>query len=77
MVAVPNIRERGPLLWTTGLGTGKPEPAGVSDLPGLLGSARRNVGRGASDIALFETGRVFLPSEDLPPARNRRRWTEC
>ncbi|MFD8675882.1 phenylalanine--tRNA ligase subunit beta [Streptomyces seoulensis] len=32
-------------------------------LPGLLGALRRNVGRGAHDLALFETGLVFLPRE--------------
>jgi len=30
-------------------------------LPGLLAAARRNVGRGFADLALFETGRVFRP----------------
>jgi phenylalanyl-tRNA synthetase beta chain len=28
-------------------------------LPGLLGSLRRNVGRGATDVALFEAGAVY------------------
>jgi len=36
-------------------------------LPGLLAAARRNLGRGATDLALFETGRVFLPRADSPP----------
>jgi phenylalanyl-tRNA synthetase beta chain len=40
----------------------------TSLLPGLLGTARRNVGRGMPDLALFETGRVFLPAEGAPPA---------
>ncbi|MFJ2745930.1 phenylalanine--tRNA ligase subunit beta [Streptomyces sp. NPDC087440] len=31
-------------------------------LPGLLGALRRNDGRGSHDLALFETGLVFLPS---------------
>ncbi|MFD7922780.1 phenylalanine--tRNA ligase subunit beta [Streptomyces sp. NPDC059740] len=31
-------------------------------LPGLLATLRRNVGRGATDLALYETGLVFLPS---------------
>ena len=31
-------------------------------LPGLLAAARRNLGRGASDLALFELGSVFLGS---------------
>ncbi|MFD3655469.1 phenylalanine--tRNA ligase subunit beta [Streptomyces sp. NPDC058620] len=30
-------------------------------LPGLLGAMRRNDGRGSHDLALFETGLVFLP----------------
>jgi phenylalanyl-tRNA synthetase beta chain len=30
-------------------------------LPGLLAAARRNVGRGQTDLALFEVGRVFRP----------------
>ncbi|MEU6173483.1 phenylalanine--tRNA ligase subunit beta [Streptantibioticus parmotrematis] len=38
-------------------------------LPGLLATLRRNEGRGAHDLALFETGLVFLPTGDepLPP----------
>ncbi|MFF7968764.1 phenylalanine--tRNA ligase subunit beta [Streptomyces sp. NPDC007903] len=32
-------------------------------LPGLLGALRRNDGRGSHDLALFETGLVFLPRE--------------
>ncbi|WP_037606544.1 phenylalanine--tRNA ligase subunit beta [Streptacidiphilus rugosus] len=28
-------------------------------LPGLLGALRRNIGRGSTDVALFELGRVF------------------
>jgi phenylalanyl-tRNA synthetase beta chain len=32
-------------------------------LPGLLHTLARNVGRGHSDTALFETGMVFLPDE--------------
>ena len=31
-------------------------------LPTLLGALRRNVGRGNRDLALFEIGRVFVPS---------------
>ncbi len=31
-------------------------------LPGLLAALRRNDGRGSHDLALFETGLVFLPS---------------
>lgn len=38
------------------------EPAlRTSLLPGLLGALRRNDGRGTHDLALFETGLVFLP----------------
>jgi phenylalanyl-tRNA synthetase beta chain len=37
-------------------------------LPGLLATARRNVGRGMPDLALFESGRVFRPAADAPPA---------
>ncbi|WP_112466498.1 phenylalanine--tRNA ligase subunit beta [Streptomyces triticisoli] len=33
-------------------------------LPGLLGALRRNDGRGSHDLALFETGLVFYPSEE-------------
>ncbi|MGW2724226.1 phenylalanine--tRNA ligase subunit beta [Streptomyces sp. NPDC001492] len=40
------------------------EPAlRTSLLPGLLGALRRNNGRGSHDLALFETGLVFLPRE--------------
>ncbi|WP_030606634.1 phenylalanine--tRNA ligase subunit beta [Streptomyces fulvoviolaceus] len=40
------------------------EPAlRTSLLPGLLGALRRNDGRGSHDLALFETGLVFLPRE--------------
>ncbi|GAA1907274.1 phenylalanine--tRNA ligase subunit beta [Streptantibioticus ferralitis] len=35
-------------------------------LPGLLGTLRRNHGRGAQDLALFETGLVFQPTGDEP-----------
>ncbi|WP_103489537.1 phenylalanine--tRNA ligase subunit beta, partial [Streptomyces sp. SM5] len=37
-------------------------------LPGLLGALRRNDGRGSHDLALFETGLVFLPRA-LDPGR--------
>ncbi|RZS89348.1 phenylalanyl-tRNA synthetase beta subunit [Motilibacter rhizosphaerae] len=38
-------------------------------LPGLLAALRRNLGRGQTDVALYETGLVFLaPEEGLPPA---------
>jgi phenylalanyl-tRNA synthetase beta chain len=35
-------------------------------LPGLLTALRRNVGRGGQDLALFETGLVFRPSDERP-----------
>ena len=39
-------------------------------LPGLLATLRRNHGRGAHDLALFETGLVFRPSgEAVAPPR--------
>ncbi|CAN5766723.1 phenylalanine--tRNA ligase subunit beta [soil metagenome] len=37
-------------------------------LPGLLGTVRRNVNRQNADLALFETGHVFLPSSAGRPA---------
>ncbi|MGW1023418.1 phenylalanine--tRNA ligase subunit beta [Streptomyces sp. NPDC002577] len=41
------------------------EPAlRTSLLPGLLAALRRNDGRGAHDLALFETGLVFHPREE-------------
>ncbi|MFF7451380.1 MULTISPECIES: phenylalanine--tRNA ligase subunit beta [unclassified Streptomyces] len=41
------------------------EPAlRTSLLPGLLGALRRNDGRGSHDLALFETGLVFVPREE-------------
>jgi len=41
------------------------EPAlRTSLLPGLLGALRRNDGRGSHELALFETGLVFLPREE-------------
>lgn len=38
-------------------------------LPGLLAALHRNVGRGNTDLALFETGLVFRPKDELsvPP----------
>ncbi|MFD8914390.1 phenylalanine--tRNA ligase subunit beta [Streptomyces sp. NPDC059575] len=45
-------------------------------LPGLLGALRRNDGRGTHDLALFETGLVFLPRAEraaaVHPAADRR-----
>ncbi|WP_435209295.1 phenylalanine--tRNA ligase subunit beta [Streptomyces sp. bgisy034] len=41
------------------------EPAlRTSLLPGLLGALRRNDGRGSHELALFETGLIFLPNEE-------------
>ncbi|TCO45797.1 phenylalanyl-tRNA synthetase beta subunit [Kribbella antiqua] len=37
-------------------------------LPTLLRTAERNVGRGASDLAIFQTGLVFLPKPESKPA---------
>ncbi|MET7693786.1 phenylalanine--tRNA ligase subunit beta [Streptomyces sp. NPDC005483] len=46
------------------------EPAlRTSLLPGLLGALRRNDGRGSHDLALFETGLVFLPRSEQRVAR--------
>ncbi|MCC8339218.1 phenylalanine--tRNA ligase subunit beta [Streptomyces sp. R1] len=39
-------------------------------LPGLLGALRRNDGRGAHDLALFETGLVFHPRDEQRIAAN-------
>ncbi len=45
-------------------------------LPGLLATLRRNVGRGNTDLAIFETGLVFLPKAETAvaprPAVDRR-----
>ncbi|MGH8776590.1 MAG: phenylalanine--tRNA ligase subunit beta [Jiangellaceae bacterium] len=40
-------------------------------LPGLLAALRRNVGRGATDVALFESGLVFRPGPDPLPVPPR------
>ncbi|GAA5228877.1 phenylalanine--tRNA ligase subunit beta [Paeniglutamicibacter antarcticus] len=40
----------------------------TSILPGLLGIARRNHGRGFRDLALYEAGQVFLPGDTLGTA---------
>lgn len=37
----------------------------ASLIPGLLGVAHRNVSRGFTSLALFETGLVFVPGENL------------
>jgi phenylalanyl-tRNA synthetase beta chain len=37
-------------------------------LPTLLRTAERNVGRGATDLAIFQTSLVFLPRPDAKPA---------
>ena len=38
----------------------------TSVLPGLLRTLRRNVGRGNRDVALYESGLVYLPREGAP-----------
>ncbi len=43
----------------------------TSLLPGLLATLVRNVGRGTSDLALFESGLVYLPGEGAPQAAPR------
>lgn len=40
----------------------------TSLLPGLLGALRRNIGRGNTDLAIFEMGTVFLPKPELSVA---------
>jgi len=40
----------------------------TSLLPGLLDTLARNVSRGMRDVALFETGLVYLPRPDAAPA---------
>ena len=40
----------------------------VSLIPGLLGVAHRNVSRGFTSLALFETGLVFVPADSLGTA---------
>jgi len=37
-------------------------------LPGLLATLRRNVGRGTPDVAVFESGAVYLPRPGAPAA---------
>jgi phenylalanyl-tRNA synthetase beta chain len=50
-------------------------------LPGLLGALRRNIGRGAGDVALFEQGLVFRPAPgprpEVPDPPVDRRPTEA
>lgn len=43
-------------------------------LPGLLGALRRNDGRGSHDLALFETGLVFLPQAPGLAGAGRPHW---
>ncbi|MBD4599175.1 phenylalanine--tRNA ligase subunit beta, partial [Xanthomonas citri pv. citri] len=40
----------------------------LSLLPGLVETARRNLGRGFRDLALYEMGLVFLPGAQLGSA---------
>jgi phenylalanyl-tRNA synthetase beta chain len=39
----------------------------TSLLPGLVSTLRRNLGRGQRDVALYELGLVFLPTQAGPP----------
>lgn len=41
-------------------------------LPGLLDTAKRNVAVRAEHVAMFETGRVYIPGEDKLPAEPMR-----
>ncbi len=43
----------------------------TSLLPGLLATLRRNVGRGADDVALFEIGAVFRPERGVATKAER------
>ena len=49
------------------LSDGEPELR-TTLLPGLLATLRRNLSRGAGDLALFETGVVFRPRDAARPA---------
>ena len=73
-VAVPAMQPREPARRRA------PRCLRTSLLPGLIETARRNLSRGLTDLALFEVGTVFLPeagrtygSAELP---GRRRATE-
>jgi phenylalanyl-tRNA synthetase beta chain len=41
-------------------------------LPSVLGALRVNLARGRSDVAVFEVGRVFFPSDDEVPYQPQR-----
>ncbi len=41
-------------------------------LPSILGALRTNQARGRSDVAVFEVGRVFFPSDDEVPFQPQR-----
>jgi phenylalanyl-tRNA synthetase beta chain len=41
----------------------------TSLIPGLVATVQRNLGRGNRDLALFETGLVFVPRPATPPPR--------
>lgn len=58
-----------PLRTTVGLANplSSEEPAYTTTLlPGVLGAAGRNISRGATGVALFETGTVAFPSDNGP-----------
>lgn len=69
--ALPSIRLANPL-------DGQAPFLRRSLIPGLLQTAHRNIARGLTDLAIFETGSVFLPVEgetygtdDVPPLGER------
>ena len=69
--ALPSIRLANPL-------DGQVPFLRRSLIPGLLQTAHRNIARGLTDLAIFETGSVFLPVEgetygtdDVPPLGER------
>ncbi|MFS6530165.1 phenylalanine--tRNA ligase subunit beta [Microbacterium aurugineum] len=68
---LPSIRLANPL-------DGQAPSLRRSLIPGLLQTAHRNISRGLTDLAIFETGVVFLPepgveygTEDVPPLGER------
>jgi phenylalanyl-tRNA synthetase beta chain len=68
---LPSIRLANPL-------DGQAPSLRRSLVPGLLQTAHRNIARGLTDLALFETGAVFLPepgvvygTDDVPPLGER------
>ncbi len=63
LVPAPDAPRRRALRLVNPISADEPELR-TSILPGLLQTAVRNVGRGFRDLAIFETGVVFLPRED-------------